>query len=148
MEDPCLLTKKDEIGGTGMIIIQVHDSLGLDVDAFMKEEEYASTEFRFISRKLILDGEKEFNGSIIRQCGSGMITMTQGTKIDKIKIPDGEKEFVNQRTFEQYIGTSVSPDICAPMKLIAPGNQPIDKAEYNQLTRAIKFLKKTRDIVL
>lgn len=141
--DPCLLLGTDADGLRGMIILQVDDSLGLGTDTFMEEEERASTEFRCKPRKQIKEGCQEFNGSVVSQYKNATITLTQEAKIQKLNIPTDEKAFISHRALAQYIGVSVRPDVCAPVQLVAPGNQPITKPEYSQLTRSIKFLKST-----
>lgn len=58
------------------------------------------------------------------------INTTQEDKIAKLVAPDDEKEFVAQRVLAKYVGVNVRLFICAPLQLIAPGNNPTTGSEY------------------
>lgn len=51
-------------------------------------------------------------------------------KIEKLEIPQGDKDFYRNRALEKYVGVHVLTDICAPVNLVAPGNVPVRELEY------------------
>lgn len=71
------------------------------------------------------------------------LVIRQTEKIDKLKHADTQYMFNSQRGLFQYVGVNVRPHSCAPIQLIAPGNQPTTDEEY-KLTRSIKFLQQAK----
>lgn len=64
--DPCVLIRRKGQHLSGLILLQMDDSLGFDDDCFLKEEELHSAEFRSKSRKFIEESPVSFNGVELR----------------------------------------------------------------------------------
>lgn len=71
--------------------------------------------------------------------------VTQEDKIARLKHADTIPEFISARELAQYIGMKTRPDVCAPIKLIAPGNTPPPNKEIRLLKNITTFMKDTCD---
>lgn len=69
--DPCVLIKRTNDKLTGMILLQVDDSLGFGNKDFLAEEEMASTQFKSKPRSSLTTAPSSFNGLTIRKLGPG-----------------------------------------------------------------------------
>lgn len=141
--DTCLVigTGRDDL--KGMLMLQLDDSLGLGTAEFMEIEELSSNLFRNKGSKIVREGQQELNISMITQYNDGTVVMSRNSKIHKLEIPKSRKGFISFRALAQYIAVKVRPDICAPVQLMASGNQPVTNQEFKQLERAIKFMEHT-----
>lgn len=65
-----------------------------------------------------------------------------------MKLVRTPQEFISTRTFGQYIGVNIRPDVCAPIQLLAPGRDAPTPANMMTLNKVTAFLMETSDIGL
>lgn len=128
-------------------MIQVDDLLMLGGDEFVGEEQIAVREFKSKEKDFLSNATLSFNGISI-QAINNAIHIGQGEKIRKLKSPDTQKSLEIVRAMCKYIDDNSRPAICAPVQLIAPGNEPTSEAEYKVLDKVIDHLKSTEDMGL
>lgn len=69
--------------------------------------------------------------------------MTQKSKIGALKGPREENIFLGVRDSVQNIGVNSRPDVCANVKFIAPGNNPIKNAEKRTLSKTLAHMRES-----
>lgn len=146
--DPCVLVKRRNGKLSGLVALQVDDSLTLGDDAFLEEEEQSSGTFKSKERIMLGTEVMAFNGVRVSRIANGGIKMDQGDKIRSLSFPTSDKQFASKRAMAQYIGVNCRPDVCAPVQLVAPGREPTSKDEYRTLKKVITHLQATADVGL
>lgn len=142
--DPCVFVRRDGGELSGLIALQVDDSLTVGTKEFLEEEKEAARQFKTKERTTINNKPTTFNG--VRICKiDNVITMDQQDKIEKLETPSTQKGFTSKRAMCQYIGVCTRPDTCAPIQLIAPGKNDTSKTEYNVLRKIVNHLKATKE---
>lgn len=72
----------------------------------------------------------KFNGIRLTRGNDSVVRMEQRDKIEKLTIPTNDKEFASKHAMVQYIGVNFHPDVCAPVQLVAPGQEQTTKEGY------------------
>lgn len=141
----CVMMKHEEDGNLmGLVMLQVEDSLMLGEEVFMEEEKISAKEFKSEDRGFLSKTTVNINGIQIRMTEKG-IRVSQTYNIQKLIIPDSQKTVASVRSMCQYIGVNSRPDVCEPLQLIGPCNEPTSKAEFKLLEKVIKHLRETKD---
>lgn len=148
MVHPCLFVKRNDGKLEGAIVIQVDDSLGVGGQEFLSCEERAVSTLKHKPRQYLGKILVVFNGLTIRQQADGLVILNQTEKIENLSPAADQKAFASTRALAQYIGVNISPDICAPVQLIAPGNSDASPEEYKLLNKVVNFVKEAKDSLL
>lgn len=123
--------------------MHVDDSFGIGSAAFLKDEESVAHNFKCKPRTILINETMTFNGSELYRSNPPLICMRQHEKIGKVRNPTDQKTFANQRAMAQYAGVNTHPDTCAPVQLVARGNDPSTDEDFKALKKDIKHLKDT-----
>lgn len=89
--DPSPLIRRDNTELTGLVILQLDDSMAIVTDTFMQEEEAASHRYRSSPRHILSTEATLFNGSHVQRTPDDNIRKLQSDKIAKLEPPTDEK---------------------------------------------------------
>lgn len=110
----------------------------------MLDEDAASKYFLTKPRIFSSARPVKVNALLLSKDLDGSINTTQESKIDNLTQPKDAKTFSNISALAQYIGVNCSPDLCAPVRLFAPGSKEVTNDEIKHFSKVIRFLNLTR----
>lgn len=143
--DPCVLIKRNNDQHSGIIILEVDDSMDLGTKTFLRQEEEASHRCKSRPHKKLTTTPTVCNVSHIWRSPDGSVHMYQSGKIPLLHFPTTEQEFNSQREKAQYRAMNARPDITESVHLIAPGNYPVSDAKFTILKNTIRQMHETKE---
>ena len=121
----------------------VHDYLGMNLD-FSKQGELG-VDMRAYIDVMLSDAPEDMKGAAVTPAASHLFkTSTEPTYLDK----DKQETFIHLVMQSLYLSQRGRPDIRTAVSFLSTRLQRPDKDDYNKLTRMIKYLRKTRELVL
>lgn len=142
--DPCVLYRRVENKLEGLTTLQVDDSYGFGVKAFLDKEDEKSKKFITKPRINLSAGSKrDFNGFVIEKCENGVCRLQQSEKLSSLRIPTSKEDFVNTRAKIQYIGCCTRPDVAAATQLLASSAKNPSSESMKSLSKIVKRFRDT-----
>lgn len=144
--DPCVLYRRTGNNLDALTELQVDDSFGHVLPAFLDREEKLCC-FKSKPHKLLVNQDGcVSNGVYIKRKMDVPYCITQAEKLKALKMVMNAEEFKSVRAAAQYIGNCVRPDICAAVQLLPPGSRKPSENQMKGLNDIAKHCHTTNEV--
>lgn len=141
----CVCEKKTNGQLDGLVLLQADDYFRLGSTSFRIKENDSSKVFRTKPRIPITTTSTSITDYHLYETLTVVFLWRRHTRYPNFNQRRTKRHFLSGRPYPEYVAVDVRKNICTTLQFIETGNIPTDFNEHRALTKAITFLRKTKN---